>query len=163
MATLFLLLLLWSQRGILSSFSRYGYLGLFVINVVSNATIFLPIPSIASVFVGGSIWNPFLVAVVSAIGAALGELVGYFLGYGGRGLWDGEKEESSWFGKIAYLFRHNGFITIFFFSLIPFPLFDFVGIISGSMNYPLWKFALAVTLGRFVRDIFIAWGGARIL
>ena len=40
-------------RGQLRSLARYGYLGVFLISVLGNATVVLPVPSLAVVFAGG--------------------------------------------------------------------------------------------------------------
>ena len=60
----------------------YGLFGLFILSIIGNATIILPAPVILTAFVGGAIFNPFLVALVVAAGAAIGELTGYLAGYG---------------------------------------------------------------------------------
>lgn len=163
-ATMIFLLILWQNRKFLNQFEHLGYVGLFVINAVSNATIFLPLPSIAAVFIGGSIWNPLFVGVVSGIGNATGELVGFFLGFGSRGILDQlDGKKLQWLKRIEKWFKKSGFITIFIASLVPIPIFDVIGILAGTLNYPLWKFFLSVALGRILRNFIIAWTGAKII
>ena len=156
------LILIWSKRGDLAHLSKLGYLGIFLINFISSATVLFPLPGVAAVFLGGAIWNPFWVGLSSGIGASLGELTGYLLGYGGRGLlksWEKQK----WVETVEHFFHRTGFMTTFIFSALPLPLFDIIGIIAGILNYPIWKFALATVLGRVLRNILIAWSGAKIL
>lgn len=160
--TILLLLLIWSQHESLSKLSQYGYLGIFIINLISSATVLVPLPGTASVFLGGAIWNPYLVGLLSGIGASIGELSGYFVGYGGRGL-TSQFEKTPWLTKVEQFFRKAGFITILIISLLPLPVFDFVGILAGTLNYPIWKYFLATVTGRIVRNIFIAWSGAIII
>lgn len=160
--SILLILLIWSQHGRLSKLSKYGYLGLFIINFISSATVFLPFPGTASVFLGGAIWNPYLVGLISGIGASIGELFGYFVGYGGRGL-TSQFERNQWFTKVEEYFHKTGFMTTLVFSLLPLPIFDFIGVLAGALNYPIWKFTLATLIGRIIRNVFIAWSGAKII
>lgn len=160
--SLCLVFLIWSQKENLAHFSHLGYLGIFIVNFASSATLFFPLPGVATAFFGGAIWNPFLVGVVSGAGATLGETLGYLLGYGGRVAFS-SWEKKKWFQKIEDYFHKGAFWTVFIFALIPFPLFDIIGLIAGTLNYSLWKFTMATLVGRCIRNIFIAWSGAKIL
>jgi hypothetical protein len=44
----------------------YGLVGIFLISVLGNATIILPVPVVLTAFVGGSVYNPILVSVITA-------------------------------------------------------------------------------------------------
>lgn len=159
---LMLLYVIWLNREYYSQLPKYGYLGLFIFNFISNATIIFPVPSIASVFIGGALWNPLMVAVTTGAGAALGELIGYYVGYGGRGFIASPKNRKHWLIQIKNLFQKNGFITIFIFALLPLP-FDIVGIMAGSLNYSVWKFLSATLCGRILRNSIIALTSARFI
>jgi len=159
---LFLFYIIWLNREYYSSLTNYGYLGLFLFNFISNATVIFPIPSIASVFIGGALWNPLMVAISTGAGAALGELFGYYVGYGGRGFISSPKNRKHWIFQIKNLFQKHGFITIFIFALLPLP-FDIVGIMAGSLNYSVWKFLSATLSGRILRNSIIALTSARFL
>lgn len=162
--TLILLFLVWRERKYFYRFEHLGYFGLFAFNVLSNATVFLPLPSFVTVFVSGAIWNPVLVGVVSGLGNGIGELVGFFLGYGGRGFINNlERDHKSSLKRLEGWFKKSGFLTVFIASVLPDPLFDLVGILAGTLNYSVLKFFLATTAGRVVRNIIIAWSGAQII
>lgn len=161
--TLFLLFIVFQQRDYINRFNRLGYLGVLIINFISSATILLPLPGVASVFIGGAIWNPVLVGSFSAVGAMLGEIFGYFLGYGSRGFLRSFERKNNWIKNLEDFFRRTGFLTIFIFSLLPLPVFDLIGIMAGALNYSLLKFSLATLLGKLARNILIAFSGARIL
>ena len=75
-------------RDELQNLEVLGYPGVFLISLVSNATVVLPAPGFIVTIVAGSIFNPFLVAIAAAAGAALGELTGYLAGYSGRGVFE---------------------------------------------------------------------------
>jgi membrane protein YqaA with SNARE-associated domain len=62
----------------------YGLVGIFLISVLGNATIILPVPVVLTAFVGGSVYNPILVSVITALGPTIGELTGYLAGLSGQ-------------------------------------------------------------------------------
>jgi len=157
-----LLYLIWVNREDLKNLSGYGYLGIFVINFISAATIFLPTPGTATVFLGGAVWNPLMVGIASGLGSGTGELFAYFLGFGGRGLLKTEEGKYKWIKKLEEIFKKSGFRTSFVFAILPLPIFDIIGVIAGAVNYPVWKFFLAVTSGRILRNIVFAVSGAKI-
>ena len=159
----FLLYLLWINKDDLRDLESLGFIGIFIINFISNATIFLPAPGGFSVFFGGAIWNPLLVGIVSGIGAAMGELFAYFLGYGGRGILHLIEKSGKWVKILEGFFHRAGFITTLIYSVLPIPFFDVLGIIAGAVNYPVWKFFLAVLAGLIIRNIVIALTGAKFL
>jgi membrane protein DedA with SNARE-associated domain len=162
--TIILLVIVWKERELIENYSKLGYLGVFIVNFISNATIIFPLPGAASSFVAGSIWNPLLVGLFSGIGAALGELFGYFVGFGGRAfIVKTYKRNNKRLEKIEIFFRKHDFITIMVLAALPIPFFDFVGILAGALNYPVIKFLIATAIGRIARDIVFAWTGAKIL
>lgn len=162
-ATIILLAVIVSQHKSLIALSKWGYLGVFIINFVSSSTVIFPLPGVASVFLGGALWNPVLIGIFSGLGASLGEVFGYLVGYGGRGLLKSWKDGNSWLKGVEDFFHKTGFVTTFIVSLLPIPIFDFIGILAGTLNYPLWKFFLATFLGRLIRNLIIAWSGSKVL
>ena len=146
----------WSKAHVL----KYGYVGVFLINLLGNATLLFPAPSIAATFVAGSRLNPLWVGVVSAAGATIGESTGYAAGYGGQELLDRSK---SAYQIIERWMNRSGFFTLFAVAALPNPFFDVAGIMSGLLNYPYWKFLTAVFLGKFVKCVILAFLGRHIL
>ena len=132
-----------------------GYLGSFLINLISSATIILPVPGIVFVFILGATWNPLFIGLASGVGAALGELTGYAAGFSGQTLFEG----SQTYSRIMKWTERRGGILIFLFSLVPNPLFDMVGLASGALRYPLWRFLFFCLLGKTPRCIAIAYAG----
>jgi membrane protein YqaA with SNARE-associated domain len=143
-------------RNRLADLTAYGYLGIFFINLLGAATIAIPTPALVATFVGGSIYNPLLVGLISGLANTLGELTGYMAGVGTSII----LEEDKRFKKVGKWMRINGFITIMILALIPNPLFDLSGIISGATSYSVKKFLLATFIGKTVRFIIIAYIGA---
>ena len=161
--TLVMLAVLWVYRDSELASGKYGYLGIFLINFISSATIFFPGPGFASVFIAGAIFQPWIVSIVSALGATGGELFGYLLGYGGEKLLGDSPRAHLWMKRIRRWFTKAGFITIFLFAALPLPFFDIMGILSGSLNYPIWRFALATFLGKCVKYGVLAIAGQQII
>ena len=85
----------WSFGDQLVDLRGYGYLGVFLISLLGNATVILPVPSLAVVFAGGGVLNPLLVGLVAGVGEPLGELTGYLAGYGGSAVIDRLRHASS--------------------------------------------------------------------
>lgn len=143
----------WSQ----SVAETWGYLGLFAINIIANATILFPLPSFIVVFVFGAILNPILVGIVSGVGAAIGELVGYVLGRGGHEVLKSKNKE--WFDKAKKWSEKRGlFPVIIVFAATPIP-YDIIGILAGIIKYDLRKFFLATVIGKIIINIVIAMAG----
>jgi len=152
-ASLMTAFMVWSQGVV----DVWGYLGLFFISVVGNASIIFPIPTHIVTFFFASILNPWLVAIISAVGAAIGEVVGYVIGRGVNKAT--EKKRFKWLRKAEKWTDHYGvFTVIFIFALTPLPD-DIAGIISGTIKYDFKKFFLATLLGKIIMYSIIAWGG----
>ncbi len=140
------------------NFRSLGYGAAFLIMLLSNATIILPVPGLFGVFVLGRYLDPLALGFVAGIGAALGELSGYIFGYGGSALIEDKKIRS--YEKVKKWMEKNGFLTIFVFALIPNPLFDLAGIAAGALKYTWWKFLFAAALGKILQSIALAYLGS---
>jgi membrane protein YqaA with SNARE-associated domain len=134
----------------------YGYVGVFFMTLISDATVIVPFPGLAGVFVAGGFLNPILVGVVGAMGSALGELTGYLAGYGGRAV----IENRASYAKLEKWMQRNGTFTVFILSAIPNPVFDMAGITAGALKFPLWRFLLVCCLGKAIKFSAVAFAGA---
>lgn len=74
-------LLYFFPREKLEAFSQYGYLGVFLVTLVSSFSVVFPLPGTIVVLGAAAIWNTALVALVASVGGALGEITGYFVGH----------------------------------------------------------------------------------
>ena len=136
----------------LDEFRNFTYWGAFLISLIGNATILLPGAVLLLLTNMGivlhpttGIIGPILIGVAGGIGAAIGETTGYLAGYSGRTLVLGQKR----FERVQGWMRKWGSLTIFSLSIVPF-IFDLVGIVAGSLHFPLWKFILLCGLGRTI-------------
>lgn len=140
----------------LEKLTTYGYLGIFLINLLGSATIVIPAPSLIATFIGGSIYNPLLVGIFSGVGASIGETTGYMAGYGGSVMITEHKH----FKRVEKWMNENGFMTIFILSVIPNPIFDLSGMFAGATGYSFKKYFTAVIIGKTLRFIGISFLGS---
>lgn len=143
----------WSQQTV----GAWGYLGIFLVSFVGNATIILPLPSIVVVFFAGAFLNPWLVGLLAGLGSALGELTGYILGRGGRKVI--EKKKSHWLQRTKHWVKKRGiFPVLVFFAATPLPD-DIVGVLAGLLKYDWRKFLLAAFIGKTILSLTVALAG----
>lgn len=142
-------------RDHIQDLASLGYLGAFVATLASSATIIVPIPGIAVVFVLGNIWNPLAIGLVSGLGSGLGELTGYAAGYSGQELFQRNRLYSRIEGSVA----RRAAVFIFIFAFVPNPIFDVLGFAAGVLRYPVTKFLFFCILGKTARCILVAYAG----
>lgn len=130
----------------------YGYAGIFLISVLSNATVLIPAPGLIIVFSLGARFNPFLVGVFAGTGAALGELSGYMAGFSGQAL----VENSERYKRLTQWMKRNGPLTVLLSAFIPNPFFDLTGIIAGILKMPVTRFLLWAAIGKIMKMTVIA-------
>ena len=141
--------------GYAKELGAYGYLGIFVISILSSATIFIPAPGWLSVIALANSHNPLLLGIVAGAGSALGELTGYLGGHGIGKLIGIEKKE---FKKYLKWIKKNDALGIMLLSFLPNPLFDVAGIAAGAAKVPLWRYLLFCSMGRIIRYALLAYG-----
>lgn len=146
----------------LREFRSLGLLGIFLANFFASATIFIPAPGIATVFAGGSVYPPILVGIVATLGAVMGDMGGYIIGFSGKSIIKAENRFKKYTMLIS-LFRRWGGVMIFIFALIPNPLFDAIGLIAGALGYPVQKFFVYLFLGRIIRNMLLSFLGHQLL
>lgn len=134
-----------------------GYLGVFLVTLVSNAAIILPVPYIGVVAAVAPGLSIFGVALAAAIGSVLGESVAFGVGRSGRAI----VEDTRFYRWVQRQLTHpwRAFFVLFTLSAPPNPAFDVAGMAAGAMGLPYWMFASAVFLGRLIRFSLIAWLG----
>lgn len=148
-----------SYKNAITHYPISGYSGIFLISVLSNSTIILPVSSSPVVFIAGSVLNPIIVGVIAGSGAALGEMSGYLAGFAGHEIMKNRKIYK-WIE--IWLIKWEGKF-IFLLALIPNPLFDLVGIIAGTFKVPWWKFWIATATGKSIQFILLATLGTHLL
>ena len=135
---------------------NYWYLGAFVVGLLSSVSLFLPSPAFVIIFVTAPMFNPFLLGLVAGIGAAFGELTGYYGGLMGKKFLSRYAKQMQ---DVQDKFnRYNPNVFLFVFSASPLP-FDVVGLFCGLIRYPVWKFFVPLLLGKIVKYWIIAYAG----
>ena len=133
----------------------WGYLGVFLISLLLNATIILPAGNFLVIAtLGAALFFPF-VGIVGGLGAAIGELTGYVAGYSGQAF----LQKHRLYTRMEGWMKRWGSLTIFILSVVPL-FFDVAGVAAGALRFPSWKFFIACWLGRIILYVFIAWAGA---
>jgi len=146
----------------LSAFGEFGYPGIFLLSFIGAVSIIVPIPytvvllTISAPQFG---FNPLLLAVVAGFGAAVGELVGYGLGYAGRRVVS--KKYDRRLNAMLRIFDRFGMPAVFIFALTPLPD-DLLFIPLGLMRYSLWKSFAACVAGKFTMSLIITYVGVAV-
>lgn len=155
-------------------FATVGYAGVFLANLASTATVFIPVPGLTATAQtlineqGANLDYPFLVGVLGGAGMALGEVTAYAAGAAGS-----EVAKESRFdvprlvrpvvhrvvGWIDWLMERYGFATLLVLSAIPNPTFELAGITAGAVRMNFWRFMTAVMIGKIARGLFLAYLG----
>ena len=163
--TLGLVYLMWFLRGYLTtSLKQYdvlAYLIVFGATFLASCTIILPAPGAAVVIAAASIWNPAIVALVSSVGSALGEITSYYAGYLGKKVIIDE-QKAAYQRAVSWTNRY-GLWAVFVVAAIPLVLFDIIGLVAGALRLSLWKFLLACWLGRIPKSFIEAYIGAGLI
>ena len=134
---------------------QYGYVAVFLVGLVSNATLILPVPGLAVSSVMGRVLDPWVVGIVGGVSQALGELTGYMAGYSGQ-TW---VDENRTYDRLARWIQRYGVPVIFVLAVIPNPVFDVGGMIAGALRLPLWKFLASCMAGKVIKNILFALAG----
>lgn len=147
-------------RDMLMSMRDYAAPGVFVIMLIANATIVIPIPWPAIV-VPIAQHSPHLlwVLLAGALGSVIGESLAFFVGRSGRGV----VNDTRFYRWVQRQLQHRWWSAFVLFVLAapPNPLFDVAGMTAGAVGVPFWLFFCTVFLARIIRLwIIIAFASA---
>lgn len=147
------------NRDQIQEFAKYGYTGIFLISIISNATIIIPIPGIVLTSAMGAVYNPIWVALAAGCGATLGELTGYLAGFSGQFV----VAKKDWYQQLKHWMKKYGNLTVFIMALIPNPLFDLTGIAAGALKMPVVRFLFWCVVGKILKMLFFAYTGSSMI
>jgi uncharacterized membrane protein YdjX (TVP38/TMEM64 family) len=137
----------------------FGYGATFVISVILNATVIIPVSNMTIITGLGAILPlPWVVGVAGGFGAGFGEMTGYMVGRSGRDL----LAKNKMYTRVEGWVKRWGWLAVFILSIVPF-VFDVVGIIAGATRMRVWKFFVACWLGRTISYVTMAYFGKAIL
>lgn len=130
-----------------------GYPGVFFLSLLASGGMVFPIPSLAATCgAAGLDLNLIVVGILAGIGETLGELVGYSIGFGGQSV---VQRRRIYKRARAWMIRW-GIGVLLLLSIIPNPIFDFVGIAAGALRYPMRRFLIIVWAGKTLKGLIIA-------
>lgn len=158
-------------------FATLGYTGVFVANLASTATVFIPVPGLTAAgqtlindqgAVQSAIPNVVLVGLLGGTGMALGEVTAYAAGtVGSEVAREGQLQAPRLVRPLVqrivrwidWLMARYGFLTLMVLSAIPNPAFELAGITAGAVRMNFWRFMAAVLIGKNARGLFLAFLG----
>lgn len=134
---------------------KYGYLGAFFMSFLGSLFIVFPVPYTVMIFMLGGLLDPKLLALSAGAGSALGEMVGYTIGYyGGSFISKGRRRMET----IVRIFEKYGAVAVFIFALTPLPD-DLILIPLGIIRMPFIKVFLPCLFGKIAMCFILAYGG----
>jgi membrane protein YqaA with SNARE-associated domain len=142
-----------------------GYPGAFFVSFLGNATILLPFPYVGVPFILGGLrdlvldmfaFDPWLVGLVAGLGAALGEMVSYLIGYGGGTLID--ENQKNGFRDFVQKYPRATPLALWFLAVTPIPD-DVLLVPLGAAKYPIWRVFVPQLIGKTMFLTAIAWAG----
>ncbi|MPZ47816.1 MAG: hypothetical protein GEU75_00600 [Dehalococcoidia bacterium] len=160
-----------------SWFGKLGYAGIFLANLASTATVFIPVPGLtaaaqALIASSGSSLNPLWAGIAGGLGMALGEITAYVAGMAASLIAAEEEIKapkrlqpildriSRW---VNWLMDHYGMPTLFTLSAVPNVFFEFAGLTAGATRYTFWRFLTAVIAGKVTRGLLLAYIGEKLI
>jgi membrane protein YqaA with SNARE-associated domain len=138
-----------------------GYPSAFLLGLVGSASVVIPVPTTVALL-GMAVcrfFNPALLGLAFGLGAAIGQLTSYVVGYASRGV-VGEKHKRR-LNALLKIFNRYGMIAVFFFALTPLPD-SLLFIPMGMVHYSLWKVFLAGLAGKISMSLIITHVGSAL-
>lgn len=154
-----------------------SYFSIFITNLASTATVFVPVPGLTAaaqaliIDQGDAASYPWLIGIAGGLGMAVGEITAYYSGYLGAEFMRGRELPGPrrFHGTIQkvvsgidWLMDRWGMATLFVLSAVPNPLFEIAGLTAGSVRMPFRRFMVSVTAGKCVRGVLLAYLGTQL-
>ncbi len=139
--------------------TSYGYIGIFTASFLGNLLLFIPLPYLIIVFALSNPsfgLNPVLLAIASALGAAIAKLITYSIGYESRHLLAEQRRRKLEFAR--WLIGRHGMLIIFLFAATPLPD-DVLYVPLGIMSYSPIKFFTSVLAGKIILTLIVSYTG----
>ena len=142
-----------------------GYPGAVLVSFFGNATILFPFPYVGLPFIlgglrdsnsGAFLFDPWIIGLLSGLGAIFGEMTGYYIGIGGSHLI--EKEKMNGFREFIEKYPRTTPLVIWFLAVTPIPD-DPLIVPLGAARYLWWKVFIPGFFGKTMLLTGIAWAG----
>lgn len=154
-----------------ASVANYGLLGLFIIAFLGSglpSMTAVPVPFwllvLALPSVLASRWGilaPVWIALITALGISLGQLLTFMVGYGGRSLSRklATKFNNRFYNRAMGWAQRHGSWAVFIMSAIFNPIHLPMTLAIAALRYPPQKFFFFCFLGALVKSLIVAFGG----
>ena len=142
-----------------------GYPGTFLACLFGSASVVIEVPFAGVPFVLGGLregltgpflFDPWLLGILSGVGATIGDMTSYALGYAGRRLID--ESSSSGFSKFIDEHPQATPAAVFVLAATPLPL-DPAVVALGVARYSWWKLFLPCLIGEVIFLTMVSWAG----
>lgn len=148
----------------LPDFRSYGYLGAFILTLLTGIGLPLPFLYVVLIFALGAALNPALLGIVSGLGLAIGQLSLYVIGYLGRPLVASRDPSSNGirnkiYFRIPVWVRRKTSLFNFFANAILNPFGVPITLALSASGFRTWKFFLTSFAGNTVKCLVIAYCG----
>ena len=134
--------ILWNWMESPESVEQYGLLGIGVVSMVSHLTVVARDMFIPMYLPLSSIYNPLVMGLFAGVGAALGEVTTYMLGWGVAESLD-EGDDS----RLSRWIQKYGLWAILLVALTPLPDTPIV-LLAGSNKLPFWRLFAVECIGK---------------
>ncbi|MFC4598654.1 YqaA family protein [Cohnella hongkongensis] len=137
-------------QNLIDTLMQFGIWGLFIHSFAD--AIFFPIPAfflqvpLSLMQPSNALWLATAGYAACMLGTPLGYMIGKLLGHSVLN----KLMKKSWVDGATRMFQKNGEAAIMIGSFTPIP-FKVFTILSGCLNYPLWRLILYAALGRAVK------------
>lgn len=142
-----------------------GYPGTFLASLLGSASVVIEVPFAGVPFVlsglreglsGPFLFDPWLIGILSGVGATIGDMTSYLLGYGGRRLAD--ESNSNGFSTFIEAHPRATPLAVFVLASTPLPL-DPAVVALGVARYSWWKLFLPCLIGEVIFLTLVSWAG----
>jgi membrane protein YqaA with SNARE-associated domain len=141
--------------------ARFGYVGVFIVALISGFNVVIPVPTISflPVFLQSGLQFTPLIIIIT-LGMTMADLASYYIGQKGRGVLD-KKEESKILMHLQTLKTRHQWLPLpllfIFASIAPLPN-EILLIPLGYLGYNIRYLIIPALMGNLVFNTGYAWG-----
>ncbi|MFC1945965.1 VTT domain-containing protein [Chloroflexota bacterium] len=145
------------------SFSRFGYIGAFLISLLGGSVWLVPVPMAAVVFAMGPVVEmAWLLALANGAGETIGAIIIYMTGHGAGTaivMKTGNGRFHRLFNRLMGLVQRRGGITLFLLAAILNPFFYPAALTAGALHYDMKKYFIVTWIGKTIKGFTLVYLG----